>query len=179
MRRVLSAKRYAEAAFALAQEQGQVDRWREELARVALALGEPGVVDALQAPGVTQAQRLQVLDGVLPDMDPLVRNLVALLLSRHALSLVPAVADEFQRLMDRQRGVVRAHVRTAVPVTDEERERIAQRLRALVGGDIVMETETDPAILGGFVARVGDKLIDGSLHTRLLQMRQALVQGAA
>jgi F-type H+-transporting ATPase subunit delta len=74
--------------------------------------------------------------------------------------------------------VVRAHVTTAVPLSDEDQQAIADRLQSLTRANAIrMETSVDPAIIGGLVARVGDRLIDGSTRSRLIQLRKSLAAG--
>ena len=74
---------------------------------------------------------------------------------------------------------VDATVTSAVPLTDAQRAEVARRLRAAHGDDLPIAYEVDPGILGGLVVRVGDRYIDGSVATRLGQLRQTLIGGAA
>ncbi len=174
----VAAKRYAEAVFSLAQEQDRLDEWYEQLATVADTLVSTELIPHLQTPGLAPEQRLTLLDRVIPPVDPLLHNLVALLLSKSALPLISGIAGEYRRLIDRHRGVQRARVKTAVALEPAEEARIASRLREITGGEVVVDLEVDESILGGFVARVGDKLIDGSTKSRLLQLKGALREGA-
>jgi len=172
-----AAKRYAEAAFSLAQEKGRLSEWEEQLANVSDALVSTEIIPFLQTPGLTSEQRLGLLDRVIPPVDPLVHNLVALLLLRSGLPLIPGIAREYQRLVDRFKGVQRARVQTAVALDPEDEAKITTLLKEITGGEVVVELEINESILGGFVARVGDKLIDGSTKSRLLQLKSALREG--
>ena len=118
-----------------------------------------------------------MLDRVIPPVDQLVHNLVALLLVRSALPLVPGIAREYQRLFDRFNGVQRARVQTAVALDPDNESKITTLLKEITGGEVVVDLEINESILGGFVARVGDKLIDGSTKSRLLQLKSALREG--
>ncbi|MCK4697790.1 MAG: F0F1 ATP synthase subunit delta, partial [Dehalococcoidia bacterium] len=69
-----------------------------------------------------------------------------------------------------------AEVTTAVPLEPEEKDKLVRRLGDLVGREIVLTTRVAPAIIGGLVARVGDKLIDGSTKSRLLALRESLMR---
>jgi F-type H+-transporting ATPase subunit delta len=83
---------------------------------------------------------------------------------------------EYGRLVDEHRGIAHAEVATAVPLEPEEKDKLVRRLGDLVGREIVLTTRVDPAIIGGLVARVGDKLIDGSTKSRLLALRESLIR---
>jgi F-type H+-transporting ATPase subunit delta len=91
------------------------------------------------------------------------------------IELAQQVRDEYQRLLDERRGIAQATVFTAVPLSDDERRAVAQRLQKLTGKEIVLDAQVDPDVLGGLVARIGDRLIDGSTRGRLLALRQSLV----
>ena len=80
-------------------------------------------------------------------------------------------------MVDSHRGVVRAEVVTAAPLDAEQASRLAEMLRDVAGRDVVISSREDPGILGGLIARVGDKVIDGSTRTRLEGMRKRLVHG--
>jgi F-type H+-transporting ATPase subunit delta len=75
--------------------------------------------------------------------------------------------------------MAQATVLTAVPLSEDERQAVVRRLQELTGKEIVLETQVDPEILGGLVARVGDRLIDGSTRSQLLKLRSRLAGDSA
>jgi F-type H+-transporting ATPase subunit delta len=92
----------------------------------------------------------------------------------------PQIATAFRDMADARRGTARAEVITAVPLDEARRKRVAQGLASLVGRKQVVLTEKqDPAIIGGMIARVGDRLIDGSTRTRLQRLKSELIAGRA
>ena len=100
-----------------------------------------------------------------------------LLVSNGDVELTPAIADSFQRLADEHLGIGRAEVVTAVPLEDAQRDRLRERLANITGlTRIELSERVDSEVMGGIVARVGDRLIDGSARTRLRSMRNALAQ---
>ena len=102
--------------------------------------------------------------------------MVALLASRNALGLYPRIVAEYQGLVDAHNNRERAEVVTAVPLEDQQRERVMQRLARLLNKEVVLTTRVDPQVLGGLLARVGDRLIDGSTKGKLLGLRRSLLQ---
>ncbi len=173
-----SARRYAEAAFQLAEREDAVEPWLRHLQSAAAALGDESVVRSLQDPAVPRDQREAAIGDALGKVPVQVRNLVLLLLRRNRLELVPRVAAEFKRLHDRRDGITPAIVTSAAPLDEAEVGEITDRLRQLTGGKVELEFRVDPSLLGGIVVRVGDKLLDGSVRGRLERLRSLVATGA-
>ncbi|MCS7003274.1 MAG: ATP synthase F1 subunit delta, partial [Dehalococcoidia bacterium] len=118
--------------------------------------------------------KTMIIQQVFPDVDPLARNFLALLVQRNRLGILPEIIDLYAAMLDDERGIARASVTTAVELAPDEAQQVARRLEELTGKTIRLETSVDPAILGGVIVRIGDKLIDGSTRTRLNMLRQRL-----
>ena len=84
--------------------------------------------------------------------------------------MVGEIADEYQRLLDNYRGIEQAEVITAIPLDDEDKQRLAEHLGAVVGKKVVLKPEVDPSVFGGIVAKIGDKLLDGSTRSKLVAL---------
>jgi F-type H+-transporting ATPase subunit delta len=174
----IAARRYAEAAYAIARDHGTQDQWRDDIASIAELLRHPQAAAYLDDAKVRDEDKARLLERAL-DISPLGMNLAKLLLQRGRLALAPAILAEYDRMLDAERGIARAHVTTAVPLGPAEERAVAERLRQLVGArEVRLETEVDPALIGGMVARIGDRLIDGSVRTRLQELKRSLA-GAA
>ena len=168
------ARRYAQAYFDLAEAAGGIDTWGRELSRVAEALSDPDVARALDNPRLRSAQRAQLAAALLEGSRKEAGNLVRLMLERGRIAVLPAVVTHYQRLADRASGVTRAEVISAVAVDEATATRIRQTLSDRIGGAVETTVSQDPDILGGLVIRIGDRVIDGSVRTRLQQLRTAL-----
>jgi F-type H+-transporting ATPase subunit delta len=112
----------------------------------------------------------QVLEG----LNPLVMNLMLLLVSRGRLRLLAGIVEEYGRLVDEHEGLAHAAVTAAVPLEPEERQKLTARLGELVGRKISVSEAVEPSIIGGLSIRVGDKLIDGSTKSKFLALRESL-----
>lgn len=179
MPRGASARRYAQAVFELASEKGEVDRWLEDLALLSNSLENRDFAEFLDAPQVPEDRKVRVIkDSLGKSVNPLALNLISLLASRGSAHLLPAITETYQEMLDEHRGIERGEVVSAVPLSDEQRQSIADMLTRMVGKEIRLNTRIEPQILGGFVARVGDRVIDGSARTRLDGMRRAMVRRA-
>lgn len=173
-----SARRYAEAAFQIAEGDGTLDAWLEELETAAQLLGDPAVARVLANPAVPIPVRSEAVAHALGERaSDKVRNLALLLVRRGRTDLLPAVAREFRAFYERRRGIVRATVISAAPLDGEELAAIRRRLGDLAGGALEIDEQVDPAILGGVIVRLGDRMIDGSLRGRLERLRTRLAAG--
>ena len=172
-----TARRYAQAAFELALESSNLDRWEEDLARTADVVGDPDVMGFLDAPQVSQSAKLDGISKLLADVEVMVRNTVNLMTANGDISKFPDMYRVFGEMSDEHRSIARAEVVTAVSLDDEQRALLVAGLSKLVGRNEIKITENvDSAIIGGVVARVGDRLIDGSTRTRLQAMRNSLAE---
>lgn len=166
-------RRYAEAVFQIALEKKDFDRWQADLEKAAEAADEE-VLRLLEEPRVPAADKEHVLSERFGELNPLALNLVRLLLARGGLRSLPEIAGEFERLVDDYRGVGRAEVVTAVALDEADRTRVAAELEKTFGKKMKINTRVDPAIIGGLVARVDGKLLDGSTRSRLLALKQVI-----
>ena len=172
-----TARRYAQAAFELAREHNNLDRWEDDLARAGEVLGDSDVMGFLDAPQVSDSAKLDGIGKLLTDVEVMVRNTVNLMTVNRDITKFPVMHRVFGEMADEHRGIARAKVTTAVPLDDNCRGKLAAGLAKLVGRDEVIITESvDPEIIGGVVARVGDRLIDGSTRTQLQAMRDSLAE---
>ncbi|MGH7609360.1 MAG: F0F1 ATP synthase subunit delta [Candidatus Dormibacteria bacterium] len=177
-----SARHYAEAIFELAEEEGGFAEWSRRLERLLELCQQTELGAALANQGLSSLQKLELARAVLdaqPSLDRPARNLLLLLVSGRRPGLLAAIARGYQELVDEREGRVLARLTTAVALAAGERRRLAGRLARRLGREVRFETEVDPALLGGAVVRVGDRVFDASLRTRLLQLRQEIVSQTA
>jgi len=179
MPRRASARRHAQAIFQLAVAAGDPEKWQAELEKVARVMADPVLSLLLESPRLALAQKAALLQERLPGADRMVLNYAALLVARGRERLAGEVAEEYERLLDAYHGIEHAEVITAVPLEEKEREFLARRLAEVVGKRVVVKARVDPAIIGGLVARVGDRLLDGSTRTRLELLKKSLSEGGA
>lgn len=174
-----SARRYAEAALQIALRDGTLDAWQADLDAAATATEDPRVAEIARNPTLpVQARRELVRQVAARPLSEPALNLVSLLLERRRIEQLPRIADEFQTLVDRRAGIIRAEVTSAAPLARGESERLAARLADMTGGTVELTLEVDRSLLGGVVVRIGDQLIDGSVRGRLERLRSRLAAGA-
>lgn len=172
----VAAKRHAQAAFQIALERDELEIWRGDLERLSALVKDPLLFAFLESPRINFEEKGRILRQGLEGINPLVMNLALLVVARGRLDLVADMVLEYGRLVDEQRGIAHAEVATAVPIELEEKDKLIRYLSDLVGLKIVLTERVDPSIIGGLVARVGDKIIDGSTRSRLLALRESLLK---
>lgn len=171
-----AGRRYAQAIFSLAREQNKLEQWDADLANMDEAFKQDSVQNFLDNPKTTREAKIHFVREVLASrVSPEALNLVFMLLKRERHSAVGAVFQEYTKLWNKLRGIEIAEVTTAISVGPAEEEAILSRLSAITGKQITVKMKVDPEIVGGLIARIGDILIDGSVLTRLQNLRKQLV----
>ncbi len=179
MIREIAARRYAEAAFQIAREQGTEERWSEGMSLMAAVFSDPEVGAVMQEARISTADKMRLAERALEGVDPLVLNMARLLVHRGRTALAPQIAEALRELVDAERGIAHAVVTTAVPLSEGEAAAVAERLSEIADKQVVIETQVDEGIIGGLVARIGDKLIDGSTRSQLLALKRRLAEARA
>ena len=174
-----AAHRYARALFSLAREEGEVASIRRELDDLArLLAANPDLQRRLFQPLHPVRERREVLRSICKQGrgSQMIQNFCAYLIEQRRLVAFEAIHDEFNRLADEAAGRVRAEVRSANPLRDQQRARLVDALAQRTGKEIELAVHVDPSLIGGAIATVGGLVFDGSLRTQLLQLRGTLTQ---
>ena len=176
MAKVASAKRHAQAVFQLARENDEVEKWRSELKTMAATLSDSQLAAVLENPKIHLDDKIEIINKCLPDLSQLALNLAYLLVSKQRLSILDRIVAEYKRMADAHLGLEHATVVTAVPLDETGKANMVKHLTDIAGKQIVLSTEVDPSIIGGFVARIGDKMLDGSTKAKLEALKKSLVK---
>ncbi|MFN2483928.1 MAG: ATP synthase F1 subunit delta [Candidatus Limnocylindria bacterium] len=175
-RRQTAARRYAEAAFQVAREDRSQDRWASDLAALEQALADDRLRALVEHPAVSFADKERVLRGLVGKrVAPAALNLVLLMVRRGRAGAFGPMLEHFRELMRRERGIARAEVRTALPLDDDGRAAIVERVKALTGREAELEEVVDESLIGGVTVRIGDRLYDASVRRRLERLRSRIL----
>jgi len=169
------ARRYARAVFDIANEENDLDGWLRELHAIRDLLQDPTLASFLASPTVPAEAKMRMCDNAMAHIGEKQRNFVYVLIQNRRIGLIPDVVTAYEDFLNQQRGIVHARVTTAVPLNDREADIVSRRLDEVTGRKVVMSASVDPAIIGGFVARIGDQLIDASVVGRLQALRASLM----
>ena len=183
MAEIVIARRYAGALMELAREEDAalVDTLNDDLntAVQVLRLGDNQLLHALCHPGITLAERKGVLNAVLAleklSLHAFVANILRLMLDKGRFGLVPNMAEAYQELADAHAGRIRALVTTARPLDAALAAEVKAALENSTGKTIIMQTEVDPSLIGGMVAKVDTKVYDASMRSQLHKLKTQLL----
>ncbi|HUG95190.1 MAG TPA: ATP synthase F1 subunit delta [Pleomorphomonadaceae bacterium] len=173
-RRDTAARRYAEAAFQVARESDALDRWQADLAVLDETLAMPELRAVIEHPAVAFADKERILRRAAADVGAEPLNLVLLMIRRGRPGAIPAMRRHFEELVRRQRGIARAEIRSALPLDKEDRAALERTLARLAGQEVELTELVDPSLIGGISVRIGDRLYDASIRSRLERLRARL-----
>jgi F-type H+-transporting ATPase subunit delta len=172
------AGRYASALFSLAQDQREGEAVADSLARFdALIAESPELERLLRSPVFSAADQLKALDAVLAQagIGGVAANFIRLVASKRRLYFIREMIADYRKLYDTSRGVTRAEVTSAAALTDANVAALKDSLRAASGGrEVDLDTKVDPSIIGGLIVKLGSRMVDGSLKTKLNSIRLAM-----
>lgn len=166
---------YADAAYGIAAAEGNISDVEDELFRLGRLLSANdelrGTLADVHLPVERRAQIMEdLLDGRATRTTV---SFVSMLVSAGRAGDLPAIADELVRRSAAAKGRTVAEVRSAVPLTEAQIDQLARALKARTDIDVTIRNVVDPSVMGGIVTRIGDSVIDGSVRTRLNQLREA------
>ena len=171
------AGRYAIALFELADEQKQLDTVGESLAALKQALAESDDFRTLTTSPLIGRERAVAAVGASAGamaLDPITTNFLGVLAKNRRLGQLGNVIRAFNLLAARHRGEISAEVTSAHALDEGQVDALRQNLRTRYGADIALKLDVDPAILGGLVVKIGSRMIDGSIRTKLNNLAQVM-----
>ena len=171
------AARYAAALFDLAEEKGKLDRVAEDLGRLGGLVEESADLRRLiRSPRLSREDQHFGLDAVMEEagIGPLTRNFVALAVRNRRLAQLPDMIAAFRAKLALRAGEITAEVASAKPLSKTQTDALAGQLKTALGAKVVLHASVDPALLGGLVVKVGSRMVDSSLRSRLARMRLAM-----
>jgi F-type H+-transporting ATPase subunit delta len=175
------ARRYAKALVdILTEREGDFDAVHAEIEGLAsIVEGSRDLTRLLYSPSI----RLEVKRGIVEDLiartglSEISSTFVRLLLEKGRLRYLTSIAETFEYLANERRGRLKVNLTSSAPLGDDVVERLKAEIEASTGKTILIETAVDPALIGGLVVRIGDRVLDGSIKHQLAAMRESLVRG--
>ncbi len=171
------AGRYATALFDLAEEQKALDDVQRDLQTITSLLDESAELEAVvRSPVISRQDQAKAMTAVLDaaGVGQTVKNFVGVVAQNRRLSALRGITRAYNKLLAHHRGDVSASVTSAQPLTDEQQSKLADALKQAVGRDVNIETSVDEGLLGGMVVRVGSRMVDYSLATKLNSLRLSM-----
>ncbi len=180
MKNLAVARRYAKALLLIGKENGQAYAYRDELNGFAtMVTGNQTLKLALDNPLYDAADRKRVLQTLSEklELSVVMKSFLLLLFDKGRIGFLSDVNDFYQKLADELKGIARASIVSASDLTPATIDQIRKSLSKMTGKEIKLDVDQDPSLIGGIVSRIGDLVLDGSIKTQLLNMRESLKRG--
>ncbi len=173
MKGTRAAIRYAKAILDLASDQNTAPAVNDDMKLVINTIADNKELKSLlDSPVVKVAQKTAVLKEVFSNTNAITTGLIDVLAENKRIALLGAVATEFTSLFDASQGFQKAHVTTAVPLTDEMNTKVLSKVKELTGKEALIENTVDESILGGFILRVGDLQYNASIANNFNKLKR-------
>lgn len=170
---------YARALFEAAQERKRLETVQEQLEQVVTAAASvPELRELLRNPQLDPRTRAAALEEVLSGGDELLRNFLLLLADKGRIGELEVIAQEFERLVAEEEGVLNAELTTAVELSDDDERRLLGQIEEASGRKVEATRQVDPDLIGGIVLQVGSHRLDASVRGRLDRLRRELVEAS-
>ncbi len=171
------AGRYATALFELALEQKSVDAVKSDLDRFATLIAEnPELARLVRSPVFSADEQTRALTAVLAgaNIGGLAANFLRLVAANRRLFSIGAIIKAFRLLVARHKGEVTAEVTVAEALGDKHLGALKSALKNVTGKDVALDVKVDPSIIGGLIVKLGSRMVDTSLKTKLNAIKQAM-----
>lgn len=175
------AGRYATALFELADEQKQLDEVADDLAQLRAMIGDSDDLRRMiRSPIVAKEEQGKAIQAIMEKagLSELTRRFVGVVSGNGRLFAVDDMARAYRAILASRRGELTAEVTSATALSDKQLEQLTENLRSSMGSNVAIEAKVDPELLGGLIVKVGSRMVDSSLRTKL-QKLQYVLKGAA
>lgn len=174
------AQVYGRSFFEVAREQDKLDLLREQLGQFADALSENRDLELFFfSPYFATAEKQAALEKLLDGADERLLSFLRLLIENHRMPVIFRIRREYERLWEQERQLLPVVLTSAVELDEQTVADLSARIGERTGRRVQLSTEVQPDILGGIVVRIGNSILDASLHNRLEQLRAHVASGVA
>jgi F-type H+-transporting ATPase subunit delta len=180
VKNVVISRRYAKALLLIGQEDGQAEKYRAELEGLAgLIQREKTLGEVLNNPLYTASARKNILKAVVDKLGltGMMKSFLLLLFDKGRIGFLDSISDYYAKLADELKGVARASLTSATRLSDDAIEKIRASLSKMTNREVELDVRQDASLIGGVVTQIGDLVLDGSIKTQLLNMRESLKRG--
>jgi F-type H+-transporting ATPase subunit delta len=172
---IIRSKRYSRAVFELALGNNEIDKWQNDLQKMAVLANDAEYSAVMQNPRFSFENKSKLLQRLLQSVGPKALNLAYILTKSGNFGLIKNIFNDYQELLDRHNNLAKADVTTAVALDENQKAKLAESLSKLTGKKVVVAIIIDPHIIGGLIARVDGKIIDGSTGSQLAALKNDLI----
>ena len=172
------AVRYAKALLESAEAQKCVDAVKTDLSALNVLNADSAEFRTLiYSPTIQLAKKEKMISDTFKNVNSLTLTFLLLLVKKNRLEILATCITEFERLIDLKSGIVHAEVTGAVEITDKQLASIKSKLEKQLNVAVTASTKIDSSIIGGYVVRVNDTMIDHSIKNQLAKLKESLLTG--
>ncbi len=174
----LVAKTYAEALFSVALELNQMEQYGEELDFVMESFRQhTDFYELYKTPRISHDEKKQIIEAVFQGkLSAEIMNFLKILADKRRTNGFEAIVKGYHKMVNHHKNILEAVAVTTVPLKNEDKVALEEKLSKLTGKKIILKNEMDPTIIGGMLIRMGDKVIDGTVQGRLGKLKESLAQ---
>lgn len=174
----LVSKRYSNALFEVAFEQGQYEAVQDELSFVTACLNEePKLYQLLKSPLISSDEKKEILSAIFKEnVSKEVFNFLRIIIDKGRESYIESIVEEYRVLANKVKNKIDAVAITAVPMNELDLKKLQVNLSMSSGKNIQLQNQVDPSVKGGVLVKIGDKVIDGTVKSRLENLKEQLSQ---
>lgn len=171
------ARPYAQAAFDIAKDKGDLKGWSEMLQLLAVVASDALMQDMISNPSIESSKVVDVITGVAGDkIDATGKNFINVLAENGRLNVLPEIAVLYEQHRAEAEKTVEAEITSAFPLSDAQVKQLTEALKNRLGRDVSLVAKTDENIIGGAIVRAGDLVIDGSVSSQLDKLGNSLMR---
>ncbi len=171
------ARVYGRSLFEVAQEQGKLDDVRDQLGMFSDALADNHELSVFFfSPYFSTEEKKEGLHKAVTDAEPVVMNILELLVENHRMPVIHRLRKEFDRLWDDENKLLPVDITSAVELDQDVVKRLGDQISEQTGRQVQLTAHVDPDVLGGIVLRVGNQILDASIRNRLDQLRRSVAK---
>jgi F-type H+-transporting ATPase subunit delta len=171
------ARPYAQAAFDIAQEKGDLKGWSDMLQLLAVVASDALMQDMISNPAIESSKIVDVMAGVAGDqLNDIGKNFLNVLAENKRLNVLPEIAELYEQHRAEAEKTVEAEITSAFPLSDAQKQQLIDALKSRLGREISLVSKTDESIIGGAIVRAGDLVIDGSVSSQLDKLSNSLMR---
>ena len=178
MRQTILARRYAKALFSLGKEQAKTEEYSATLLALAALYdgSSAGVGDTVTNPLYPLEVRQKVMAKIAESVqaDAIMTGFLNLLIEKKRADILPDIAYEMRVMVDKDQNISHGSIVSAIVLDQALLDKIQGTLEKLTGNRVILETQVDPSIIGGIIAKVGDLVLDGSIKTQLNGLKESI-----
>ncbi|RLD11374.1 hypothetical protein DRI50_10085 [candidate division KSB1 bacterium] len=170
------AKRYTKALFELAQERQMLDKVEKDMEEIRKLIDESDDFrEFLANPLITESAKQEIVRELFADrIQPLTLQFLELLTEKRRIAILPAVVEQFREMLLEYQHILEGELISAVPLEKKQFESIKKHLENMLGQTVTLQSKIQPEIIGGFVVRIQDMVIDNSIRLQLNKLREKL-----